>query len=134
MNVERITRGAKMEIRIKAEKKKALVQHLDDLKVLGVITEENKNVCVEDLITSILLDYIDGAEFSETKKKAEQQRIVNKATAEQKKKAEKEEAKKEATKAKIEAEKKKAEKANEKIKELEKELEAEEKTEAKAEE
>jgi hypothetical protein len=123
MNIERVTRGAKMEIRIKAEKKKALVQHLDDLKVLGIITEENKNVCVEDLITSILLDYIDGAEFAETKKNAEEKRKTDKATAEQKKKAEKEEAKKEATKAKIQAEREKAEKANEKIKELEKELE-----------
>ena len=123
MNIERVTRGAKMEIRIKAEKKKALIQHLDDLKVLGVITEENKNVCVEDLITSILLDYIDGAEFAETKKNAEEKRKTDKDIAEQKKKAEKEEAKKEATKAKIQAEKKKADKANEKIKELEKELE-----------
>ena len=123
MNIERVTRGAKMEIRIKAEKKKALVQHLDDLKVLGVITQENKNVCVEDLITSILLDYIDGAEFAETKKNAEEKRKTDKDIAEQKKKAEKEEAKKEATKAKIQAEKKKADKANEKIKELEKELE-----------
>lgn len=74
MNVERITRGTKIEIRIKAEQKKALVQHLKDLKVLDMIEAERTDVTLEDLISSIVIDYVESDGFKAIKEKAEAKR------------------------------------------------------------
>ena len=74
MNIERITRGTKIEIRIKSEQKKALVQHLKDLKVLDMIEAERTDVTLEDLISSIVIDYIESDGFKAIKEEAEAKR------------------------------------------------------------
>ena len=78
MNVERIIRGTKIEIRIKAEQKKALVQHLKDLKVLDMIEAERTDVTLEDLISSIVIDYIESDGFKAIKEEAEAKRKEDK--------------------------------------------------------
>lgn len=79
MNVERVTRGTKIEIRIKAEQKKALVQHLKDLKVLDMIEAERVDVTIEDLISSIVIDYVESAGFKAIQEEAEAKRKADKA-------------------------------------------------------
>lgn len=79
MNVERITRGTKIEIKIKAEQKKALVQHLKDLKALDMIEEERVDVTIEDLISSIVIDYVESAGFKAIQEEAEAKRKADKA-------------------------------------------------------
>ena len=74
MNVEKVIRGTKIEIKIKAEQKKALVQHLKDLKTLDMIEAERSDVTLEDLISSIVIDYVESVGFKDIKEKAEAKR------------------------------------------------------------